>query len=85
MHDRIRLLLSAAGIAVVTLLASGRPLPFSHAGTQAKAPISAAAQATGLAPVSAEIPVISEAPKLQEPELRVPRIRRTAGADVTQA
>ena len=90
MHDRIRLLLSAAGIAAVTLLASGHPLPFGHAETQAKAPVAAEAQAVGLAPVSAQIPVISEAPKseapkVQEPEIRVPRIRRTAGADLTEA
>ena len=84
MHDRIRLLLSAAGIAAVTLLASGRPLPFSAAG-QDKTPIAAAVQATRAAPVSAQIPVVSQAPKVQEPEIRVPRIRRTAGADLTEA
>jgi len=84
MHDRIRLLLSAAGIAAVTLLASGRPLPFVDAAAQAKAP-AADVQATRPAPAAAEIPVMSQAPKFQRPEIRVPRIRRTAGADVTEA
>jgi len=87
MHDRIRLALSAAGIAAVTLLASGHPLPSIAIGHAEQAPAVTApvvaAEAVKVAPVSDEIPVA--APKAEQPEFHAPRIRRTAGADLTQA
>lgn len=84
MHDRIRLALAAVGIAAVTLLASGHAIPFPNTSGHSPAQASHAAQTTP-APVAAEITVISEAPKVETPAIRAPRIRRTAGADVTAA
>jgi hypothetical protein len=85
MHDRIRLALSAAGIAAVTLLASGHPIAFMHPGAPAKAALAGAAQAPGVAAVSAQLPDVSPAPEVRQPEIRLPPIRRAPGADLNKA
>lgn len=94
MHDRIRLALSAAGIALVTLAASGAPIPFLKAHAPAeRAPIAAivveAPKATAQLRTAAAPAHRNQAgadlPEFLHLDIRAPRIRRTAGDELTTA